>query len=275
MSDILDSVVGELTHHLEQAEAIRASVEASVQTASDKCSAALKKVEAASQTINREIDSVEGLIANLDVALRPDAKAGTAGPSMNSAAQIDQVLTDLAGYQTEVLSNEMRSRTSEFTTDAVAERLQSAIQQYSDQMTDVIDWIDERLAVLVEASDAILEKSTEFAKQIGKAQHALTEKTAEVSEGLQELMSTLGEFATGRREELVEKLTGNLETAISDELNALTGGALESIASFNDKAEALTGDIVEQLSVVNDTFGKVLDIAEPVRPVIDLAASIS
>lgn len=256
----------------------RTTFQGHVADASADISALLAQFEAAGAAITSGLNQAEVFVSSLDNVLRPSDHRPATGESPQSAAALDQLLSRVTEYTDEITpdhSKELIAALAQDQPDRLRDAMRDAAAQHLQKFDDALEWIDEKLASLVGASEDILEAATTFSETIGEAKEALVEKTGEFTKSVSELVAALDQLTSNGGEALAQQLTAQLAEKISEKVDALTDGALESIEDFSKEATRLTDGIVDQLSDITDTFDTILDVVEPIQPVIELAGSVA
>jgi len=120
-----------------------------------------------------------------------------------------------------------------------------------------------------------------------------------LEEAMEGLGTQLADWSTARIDELRDAVTGveeDLRAAIEgigdaagnaiestvnayvedvrERIDSTTGGLLDAVEGVAGQAQQSVGEIADKLACVTDTLGKVVDIVEPVLPVLEAAASL-
>lgn len=276
--DALEALLEELDGALTRIATTRATLEGQVFNASADVDVLLTRFETIGASIHAGLNHTEVFVSSVDTVLRPLAHDPPTGESAQSSASLNQLLMRLDAYAEEIIpaaATELMSNLAGARPDQLRDAIQAVADQHLQKFDDVLAGIEDKLATLVEASEQIVEVSTTFSETVAEVKETLVDKTSELAGSVKELVTTLDQLSAGGSEALSQKLTAELADVLSEKIELLTNGTLESVASFSNKAEQLTGKIVEQLSGITGKFEEVLDIVEPIKPVIELAGSMS
>lgn len=137
------------------------------------------------------------------------------------------------------------------------------------------EWLDENMATFVGYTDEFKEESEGIADFLDDSEQELSALIANVQETAVEATEEFQAFSTdggaALQAKAVDLLFDQIASQLADSVASVTGG----IDDLNQSCVASMANVTNVLADINEQFTQVIEITEPIKPILDVAASMA
>jgi|GEM_PF-4847818 len=227
-------------------------------------------------TLRSKLDSVQSLVGGIDSILNHES-ADEGGGSDSEFGEMSDLLNTLTAYANEVLDEEYRKiiEKAREAPDRFDEAIETVDNRSEAGFQAIEELLTERSEALLAASVEVRERANEIAAALDEAGTALVQKMDDVSEKLEELFDAYESTSTDGTAEVVSSISDRIGDEIELSIDEAGGEVLKSLDNVNDTMEAMFGEATAALEDINSVFEDVVDIVEPLMPVLDEISALT